>query len=141
MLRAAIWVHNRCTLSPMTTVPRLAPTDSRDHKRDSYRGFGDGLSRAFELAVTPVIFGGFGYLLDSWLHTRPAFMIGLVVLSVIGLSARMWFGYDQEMRAHETTAGWGARVGPNDVTKGVAAAAGGSGPPEARPTLPTGVTL
>ena len=91
--------------------------------------------------MTPVIFGGFGYLLDGWLHTRPAFMIGLVVLSVIGLSARMWFGYDQEMRAHEATGGWSAPGTPNDASTAAAAGADRSGPHDARPTLPTGVTL
>ena len=34
-------------------------------RRDMYNGFGDGLARAFELAVTPVVFGGIGFGLDA----------------------------------------------------------------------------
>ena len=97
----------------MTMPPTLVSPDRRDYKRDSYRGFGDGLARAFELAVTPMVFGAFGYLLDAWLHTRPLFMIVLVVLSLVGISIRMWFGYDQEMRQHEAKAAWaGSRSDP-----------------------------
>jgi F0F1-type ATP synthase assembly protein I len=85
--------------------------DRRDYKRDSYKGFGDGMSRAFELAAVPVVFGGLGYLVDSWLGTRPLFIIGFVVFALIGIFIRMWFGYDQEMRAHEARADWTSRQG------------------------------
>jgi hypothetical protein len=80
--------------------------DRRDYKRDSYKGFGDGMARAFELAAVPAIFAGLGYLVDGWLGTRPVFMIALVVFALVGIVARMWFGYDLEMRAHEARADW-----------------------------------
>ena len=83
------------------------------HVDAAIHNLGDGLARAFELAVTPMVFGAFGYLLDAWLHTRPLFMIVLVVLSLVGISIRMWFGYDQEMRQHEAKAAWaGSRSDP-----------------------------
>ncbi len=106
MRLSATSAYGLCPSSPMTTPPTLVSPDRRDYKRDSYRGFGDGLARAFELAVTPMVVGAIGYLLDSWLYTRPLFMIVLVVLSLVGISIRMWFGYDQEMRQHETKATW-----------------------------------
>ena len=34
-------------------------------KRETYNGFGEALSRAFEFAVTPAIFGGIGWLIDN----------------------------------------------------------------------------
>jgi hypothetical protein len=59
------------------------------------------MARAIELVVTPLIFGGIGFLLDGWLDTRPAFTIGLGVFGVVGIFAKLWLGYDREMREHE----------------------------------------
>lgn len=74
----------------------------RDEERlETYRGFGDTLARAFELVVTPLLFGLAGWALDGWLGLRPLLTIVLVVLAVIGMAARMYYSYDTEMRAHE----------------------------------------
>ena len=48
--------------------------DLRD-RRELNNGFGNALSRAVELTVTPMIFGFFGWLLDGRLGTRPIFML------------------------------------------------------------------
>jgi F0F1-type ATP synthase assembly protein I len=52
-------------------------------KRELNSGFGNALSRAVEIAVTPIIFGFLGYLLDGWTGTRPLFMLtfGLLVFA------------------------------------------------------------
>lgn len=70
------------------------------------RGFGDGMSRAFELAVTPLVFGAIGFGLDRALDTSPVFTVGLAVFAVIGMMIRLWFGYDVEMREHEASSAW-----------------------------------
>lgn len=70
-------------------------------KRQLNRGYSDGLSRAFEIVLTPVILGFLGSLVDGWLGTRPGFMIGLAAVGVVGVFVKMWIGYDREMRAHE----------------------------------------
>jgi hypothetical protein len=70
-------------------------------KRQLNRGYGDGLSRAMEIVLTPVIFGVLGSLLDSWLGTRPGFTIGLAAFAVIGIFVKLWIRYDQDMKAHE----------------------------------------
>ena len=44
-------------------------------RRELNNGFGNALSRAVELVVTPMIFGFFGYLLDGKLGTWPLFML------------------------------------------------------------------
>ena len=77
--------------------------DRRDHKRDSYNGFGDGLARAFELAFTPTIFGAIGYGLDSLFGIRPVLTIALGLFAICGMFVRLWYGYDLEMRKHETS--------------------------------------
>ncbi len=71
-----------------------------------YRGFGDTLARAFELTLTPMIFGAGGYGLDRWLGTRPTFTILLALLAVVGLFARSWYSYDRTMRALEASGPW-----------------------------------
>lgn len=71
-------------------------------RRELHNGFGESLSRAFELAVTPIIFGFFGYLLDRWLGTRPLFMLLFFVFVISYLIWKQFRGYDEAMRGHET---------------------------------------
>jgi hypothetical protein len=62
------------------------------------RGFGDGLSAAFELVVTPAIFGVGGFFLDRVLGTVPVFTL---VLSVVVLIYMVWKFWAQYMRDSE----------------------------------------
>ncbi len=71
-----------------------------------YNGAGEGLSRAFELALTPAIIGGFGYLLDRWLGLVPVFTIIFFLIAMGGLMARMYYGYDARMKEHEAVSPW-----------------------------------
>jgi F0F1-type ATP synthase assembly protein I len=80
--------------------------DDLKAKQDLYNGFGDTLAKGFELAVTPVLFGGIGYVLDRFLGVTPVLTLVLFVLSVVGLGVRMYYGYVAEMEAHELNAPW-----------------------------------
>ena len=71
-----------------------------------YRGFGDSLSRSFELAITPPIIAGLGYLLDRWLGIVPVLTIVFFLTAMIGLIATMWYGYDARMKTHEQSGPW-----------------------------------
>ena len=73
---------------------------------DLYNGAGEGLNRAMELALTPAIIGGFGYLLDRWLGLLPVFTIVFFLIAMAGVIARMWYGYDARMREHEASSPW-----------------------------------
>ena len=77
--------------------------------RELYNGFGDGLARAFELALTPALFGGLGWLLDGWLGLAPLFTIVLFLFGVAGTSYMAWFRYDAEMRRVEADKPWARR--------------------------------
>ena len=79
---------------------------------DLYNGAGEGMNRAFELAITPAIIGGFGYLLDRWLGLLPVFTIVFFLIAVAGVIARMWYGYDAQMKEHEASGPWASRVAP-----------------------------
>ena len=78
-------------------------------KRELNNGFGNALSRAFEIAVTPAIFGAMGYALDRWLGIVPVLTIALLVFGLVGMFVRLWYGYDAEMRAQDDNAIWNRR--------------------------------
>ena len=59
------------------------------------------IGRGMDLALVTLVFLGFGYLLDRIFDTKPVFMIVMVVLAIVGLMARMWYGYEADMRGHE----------------------------------------
>ncbi|HEX2119851.1 MAG TPA: AtpZ/AtpI family protein [Acidimicrobiales bacterium] len=75
-------------------------------QNDLYNGAGEGLNRAFELALTPAIIGGFGYLLDRWIGLLPVFTIIFFLVGMAGVIARMWYGYDAKMKEHEQAGPW-----------------------------------
>lgn len=59
------------------------------------------MASAFEIAITPVLFGGLGYLLDSWLGSAPAFTLLLGLFGITGVFVKMWYVYDQRMGQEE----------------------------------------
>ncbi len=71
-----------------------------------YNGAGEGMSRAFELALTPAIIGGLGYLLDRWLGLVPVLTIVFFLVAMVALVVRLWCAYDAEMRLHESSGPW-----------------------------------
>ena len=87
---------------------------SLNDKRAMNQGFGDGMSRAFELVATPLLFGLLGFLVDRVAGTTPAFVIALGAFGAVGTFVRAWYGYDAEMRTHESSARWASR--PADAT-------------------------
>jgi F0F1-type ATP synthase assembly protein I len=70
-------------------------------RRETYNGAGDALARAFELVVTPLCFGIGGWLIDRRLGTAPVFMLVLFAVCLAGLATKFYFGYVEEMKAHE----------------------------------------
>ena len=62
---------------------------------------GQTLGRGMDFALVVLVFLGIGYVLDRWLDTRPAFMVGLVIFSVVGQFIKMYFEYTAQMKVHE----------------------------------------
>ena len=83
--------------------------NEQQQTRALYNGFGDTLARAFELVVTPVVCGVIGHLIDRWLNTGFVFAMVLVILAVVAISIRMFYGYAEDMKAHESEGAWGRR--------------------------------
>jgi F0F1-type ATP synthase assembly protein I len=94
-------LSRRSSLPTRPQTPEGIFVDLRD-KRELNRGFGDAMSRGFELAATTAIFGALGWWIDGRVGTRPAVMIVLVVLAVIGQFVKLWYAYDADMRRHES---------------------------------------
>jgi hypothetical protein len=118
-----------------------------NYKRDSYNGYGNGLAKAFEITMTPALFGGIGYLIDRRTDTKPWFTVGFVCFALVGMFIKMWFSYDEEMKHHEKSMVTGHVAGRADARE--SAAPTSAAPTSAvvresfadHPRLPTGVTL
>jgi hypothetical protein len=76
-------------------------------KRELNAGFGDALARAFELVVTPGIFGFLGLLLDRRLGTTPLFALVFFFLVLSYVIWKLWTGYVADMERHEHRLGFG----------------------------------
>ena len=75
-------------------------------RRDLYNGAGATWTRAFELVMTPMIFGGAGWLLDRWVGTWPVFTLVLFALCIVGLFVRAYYAYAADMAKQEANAPW-----------------------------------
>ena len=75
----------------------LAPRRPVDKNQQSSQTLGRGM----DFALVVLVFLGVGYGLDRWLDTKPLFMIGLVVFSVIGQFIKMYYEYSAAMDRHE----------------------------------------
>jgi hypothetical protein len=75
-------------------------------RREVQNGFGDGLAKAFELVLTPAIFGLAGFGLDRWLGLTPLLPVLLTVWALGAVCYMTWFRYDAEMRRVEEGAVW-----------------------------------
>jgi F0F1-type ATP synthase assembly protein I len=93
----------------------LIPKKPTQQQPSTGRSSSDGAGRGMEFAIVVLAFLGLGYVLDRALGTKPVFMIVLVVLSLIGQFASMWYGYDARMRELEAERDANARV-RKDVT-------------------------
>jgi F0F1-type ATP synthase assembly protein I len=73
-------------------------------KQDLNRGFSDALGRGIDLALTPVVFGLVGWLIDRAAGTSPVFTILVATIGVVGTAVKIKLGYDREMAEHTTGA-------------------------------------
>ena len=74
--------------------------------RDVNNGFGEGLATAFELVVTPLLMGFFGWLIDRWLGLHLVFALGFGLFTFGYLMWKLALRYNHEMDGHEAAAAW-----------------------------------
>lgn len=70
-------------------------------QRELWNGFGNALSMALELVITPLVFALAGYGLDRWFGTSPLFLVLLAGLAFVGLALKSYYTYRAAMEAHE----------------------------------------
>jgi ATP synthase protein I len=63
--------------------PDPAKRNSQRVVSQGAKAFAIAWSLPFQLIVPPLVGGGIGYLLDRWLHTKPALMLVLGLLGFI----------------------------------------------------------
>jgi len=76
------------------------------------KGTDDKIGKGIDVALVTLTFLGVGYLLDRWLGTKPLFMVGLVLLGLIGEFVRFWYDYDARMKVLEAQRAAGTRATP-----------------------------
>ena len=76
------------------------------------KGTDDKVGKGIDVALVTLTFLGVGYVLDRWFGTKPLFMIGLVVLGLVGEFVRFWYDYDARMKALEAQRAAGTRAAP-----------------------------
>ena len=95
---------------PEETPPLLKFLPDQQKLADAQSG--KTLGRGMDFALVVLVFLGVGYGLDRWLGTRPLFMIGLVVFSVVGQFIKMYFEYTATMKVHEAERAAGIQSQP-----------------------------
>lgn len=70
-------------------------------KRELNNGFGNALSSAVELAVTPAIFALLGWKIDRWLGTTPLFLLFLFLFTLGYVMWRQYTTYEAKMSRQE----------------------------------------
>lgn len=77
----------------ITRTGRPVPADGPDG-----RPMGDGsVGKGMELAVTVLLFGAAGWLLDRQLGIFPVFTIALLTIGSIGIFVKLKYDYDATM--------------------------------------------
>lgn len=72
-------------------------------RQDLNRGFSEAFGRGVDLALTPVVFGALGWLIDRMAGTSPVFTIVVATIGVLGTALKIKLGYDKDMSAFEDT--------------------------------------
>lgn len=84
----------------------MVPAGERRDQRDTWHGFSNALSHAFELVATTVIFVLVGLWIDGRSGTRPLFTVALGLLAVIGLGVRAYYTYMDQIARDEEGKPW-----------------------------------
>lgn len=79
-------------------------------RQELNRGFSDALGRGVDLALTPVVFGLIGWLVDRALGTGPVLTVVVATIGVVGTAVKVKLGYDRDMSRHEGTAATAPRA-------------------------------
>jgi F0F1-type ATP synthase assembly protein I len=83
--------------------------DRQAERRELNNGLGDGLALAFQIALTPMVFGFLGYLLDRRIDKVPLFTIIFFLVAMVGVFVSQWAQYEYRMKQADAKAPWAKR--------------------------------
>ena len=89
----------------------MRPTDERNRFA---RGMGEGyayVGAAFAFALAILGFGALGWLLDGWLHTRPACAIVGALIGGFGGFMSIYYRVQRDIAQHKRDRGQGSGDG------------------------------
>ncbi len=72
-------------------------------RQDLNRGFSEAFGRGIDLALTPVVFGAIGWLIDRVAGTSPVFTFVVAAIGIVGTAVKIKLGYDRDMAAFGDT--------------------------------------
>ena len=70
------------------------PTTGEGKTRNITEAADNGFNAAFELVMTPTLFGFLGYLLDNWLNTGRFLTFALAGLVALYEVWKLWYNYN-----------------------------------------------
>lgn len=85
---------------------KLSPLARSSYAKATNEGYGTAMGRGIELTLTLAVMVGIGWLADRAAGTAPLFIIIFSVIGFAGITAKLFIGYDMEMRQHEDGAIW-----------------------------------
>jgi F0F1-type ATP synthase assembly protein I len=80
--------------------------DAADQSAREKNGYGDGLTQALTLVVSPVLFGLLGALVDHLLGTGPVFLLVLGFVGVIASCVTAYYEYEARIARHNEGKPW-----------------------------------
>jgi hypothetical protein len=75
-------------------------------RQATWHGFGEALSLAVGLVLTPMLFGLFGWWLDRMVGTRLVFAFVLGAVGLFGQCAHMYYSYRARIALEEEGKPW-----------------------------------
>jgi F0F1-type ATP synthase assembly protein I len=84
----------------------FVPKQVRQGSSGDQKHRGEGLANGLELVVPTVVFTLLGLGLDSWLGTKPLFLIVGFVFGVAGTFASQWYKYQARSAALDAGQPW-----------------------------------
>jgi F0F1-type ATP synthase assembly protein I len=84
----------------------VVPAREHRDRRETWHGYSNAFSQAFEIVATLVIFTLLGLWIDGRLDTRPTFTVVLALFAVVGISVRTYYAYKAQVARDEEGKPW-----------------------------------
>ncbi len=84
----------------------VVPAGERRDQRNTWHGFSNALSQAFESVATLVIFVLLGLWIDGRAGSRPLFTVIFALFAVVGISVRTYYAYKAQVTRDEEGKPW-----------------------------------